>query len=51
MSDEEMASDGGSYFSNLDFFILSLMAGMAVYWLFFKSKQKEQPTFKKLTVA
>lgn len=52
MAEEEAAAvEGGAYFSNLDFFILSLMAGMAVYWLFFKNKQKEQPTFKKLTVA
>ena len=48
MSGEEESSP---YFSNLDFFILSLMAGMAIYWFFFKNRQKEQPTFKKLTVA
>ena len=48
MTGEEESS---SYFSNLDFFILSLMAGMAIYWFFFKNRQKEQPTFKKLTVA
>ena len=50
---ETMSEEGetGAFFSNLDFFILSLMAGMAVYWFFFKNKQKEQPTFKKLTVA
>ncbi|XP_060572086.1 NADPH--cytochrome P450 reductase-like [Ruditapes philippinarum] len=48
---EEAEAESGAYFSNLDFFILSLMAGMAVYWYFFKNKQKEQPTFKKLTVA
>ena len=48
---EETEAETGAYFSNLDFFILSLMAGMAVYWYFFKNKQKEQPTFKKLTVA
>ncbi|XP_053375626.1 NADPH--cytochrome P450 reductase-like [Mercenaria mercenaria] len=48
---EESETESGAYFSNLDFFILSLMAGMAVYWFFFKNKQKEQPTFKKLTVA
>ncbi|KAL3858480.1 hypothetical protein ACJMK2_013069 [Sinanodonta woodiana] len=39
------------YFSNLDFFILSLLAGVAIYWYIFKSKKKEQPTFKRLTVA
>ena len=50
MDEEAAAADVGSYFSNLDFFILSLMAGMAGYWLFYKNKQKEQPTFKKLTV-
>ena len=43
--------EAAPYLSNIDFFILSLMAGMAVYWFFFKNKQKEQPTFKKLTVA
>lgn len=37
-------------FSALDFFILSILAGMAVYWYFFKNKKQEQPTFKKLTV-
>lgn len=48
---EEGEAEAAPYFSNLDFFILSLMAGMAIYWYFFKNKQKEQPTFKKLTVA
>ena len=56
MSDDitsaDMAEEATAPFlSNLDFFILSLIAGMAVYWLFFKNKQKEQPVFKKLTVA
>lgn len=37
-------------FSALDFFILSILAGMAGYWYFFKNKKQEQPTFKKLTV-
>ncbi|KAK3083908.1 hypothetical protein FSP39_005129 [Pinctada imbricata] len=37
-------------FSTLDFFILSVLAGMAAYWFFFKNKKQEQPTFKKLTV-
>lgn len=37
-------------FSALDFFILSVLAGMGVYWYFFKNKKQEQPTFKKLTV-
>lgn len=37
-------------FSALDLFILSILAGMAVYWYFFKNKKQEQPTFKKLTV-
>ncbi|KAH3886012.1 NADPH--cytochrome P450 reductase-like [Dreissena polymorpha] len=56
MSDDitsaDMAEEATAPFlSNLDFFILSLIAGMAVYWLFFKNKQKEQPVFKKLTVS
>ncbi|XP_052801447.1 NADPH--cytochrome P450 reductase-like [Mya arenaria] len=55
MSDESSVPVDGEeaapFLSNLDFFILSLMAGMAVYWFFFKNKQKEQPTFKKLSVA
>mgnify|MGYP000222489541 CR=1 FL=1 len=37
-------------FSVLDLFILSILAGMAIYWFFFKNKKQEQPTFKKLTV-
>lgn len=51
MTAEEGDVESVPFFSNLDFFILSLMAGMAVYWFFFKNRQKEQPTFKKLTVA
>ncbi|XP_021373216.1 NADPH--cytochrome P450 reductase-like [Mizuhopecten yessoensis] len=37
-------------FSTLDFFILSALAGVCVYYFFFKNKKQEEPTFKKLTV-
>jgi len=37
-------------FSMMDMFILSAMAGFAVYWFLIKNKKTEQPTFKKLTV-
>ena len=36
--------------SNIDFLILSMMAGFAVYWFFIRKSKQEQPTFKKLTV-
>lgn len=39
-----------AWFSTLDLFILSLLAGFAVYWLFFKNRKQEQPVFKKLVV-
>lgn len=54
MSSDDPASEvpveEEGFFSALDFFILSILAGMAVYWYFFKNKKQEQPTFKKLTV-
>lgn len=39
-----------AWFSTLDLLILSMLAGFAVYWLFFKNKKQEQPVFKKLVV-
>lgn len=48
-----MEGDGQTegLFSVLDFFILSAMAGFAVYWFIFRNRKKEEPTFKQLKVS
>lgn len=47
---EVPVTEDEAWFSTLDLFILSLLAGFAVYWIFFKNKKQEQPVFKKLVV-
>uniref|UniRef100_A0A673N232 NADPH--hemoprotein reductase n=1 Tax=Sinocyclocheilus rhinocerous TaxID=307959 RepID=A0A673N232_9TELE len=44
----ELMDEDEPFFSNLDIFLFSLIAGLLVYWLIFRKKVEPIPEFKKL---
>ncbi|TRY57975.1 hypothetical protein DNTS_027331, partial [Danionella cerebrum] len=44
----EPMEEDESFFSNLDLFLFSLIAGLLIYWLIFRKKAEPIPEFKKL---
>ncbi|XP_026081653.1 NADPH--cytochrome P450 reductase-like isoform X1 [Carassius auratus] len=44
----ELMDEDQSFFSNLDIFLFSLIAGLIVYWLIFRKKVEPIPEFKKI---
>uniref|UniRef100_A0A8C0YSP4 NADPH--hemoprotein reductase n=1 Tax=Cyprinus carpio carpio TaxID=630221 RepID=A0A8C0YSP4_CYPCA len=44
----ELMDEDEPFFSNLDLFLFSLIAGLIVYWLIFRKKAEPIPEFKKL---
>lgn len=44
----ELMDEDESFFSNLDVFLFSLIAGLLIYWLIFRKKVEPIPEFKKL---
>ncbi|XP_076435133.1 NADPH--cytochrome P450 reductase-like [Babylonia areolata] len=55
MAEEEVMGEGEDMgymtFSLLDFFILSLALGFALYWFFLRGKKQDTPEFKRLNVV
>lgn len=47
----EMMEEDEPFFSNLDLFLFSLIAGLLIYWLIFRKKAEPIPEFKKLETA
>uniref|UniRef100_A0A672MF76 NADPH--hemoprotein reductase n=1 Tax=Sinocyclocheilus grahami TaxID=75366 RepID=A0A672MF76_SINGR len=44
----ELMDEDEPFFSNLDLFLFSLIAGLLVYWIIFRKKAEPIPEFKKL---
>ncbi|KAK7156953.1 hypothetical protein R3I94_006873 [Phoxinus phoxinus] len=47
----ELVDEDEPFFSSLDLFLFSLIAGLLVYWLIFRRKPEPIPEFKKLETA
>ncbi|XP_077063679.1 P450 (cytochrome) oxidoreductase b [Siphateles boraxobius] len=47
----ELVEEDEPFFSNLDLFLFSLIAGLLIYWLIFRRKPEPIPEFKKLEAA
>ncbi|XP_067222004.1 P450 (cytochrome) oxidoreductase b isoform X1 [Chanodichthys erythropterus] len=47
----ELMNEDEPFFSNLDLFLFSLIAGLLIYWLIFRKKTEPIPEFKKLETA
>lgn len=47
----EQMDEDEPFFSNLDLFLFSLIAGLLIYWLIFRKKTEPIPEFKKLETA
>ncbi|XP_043115142.1 P450 (cytochrome) oxidoreductase b isoform X1 [Puntigrus tetrazona] len=47
-ADRELMEEDEPFFSNLDIFLFSLIAGLLIYWLIFRKKAEPIPDFKKL---
>lgn len=47
----ELVDEDEPFFSSLDLFLFSLIAGLLIYWLIFRKKPQPIPEFKKLETA
>ncbi|XDV31784.1 hypothetical protein PO909_002741 [Leuciscus waleckii] len=47
----ELLEEDEPFFSNLDLFLFSLIAGLLIYWLIFRRKPEPIPEFKKIETA